>query len=78
MQLCSYYFGASQDFKLQCYHILADEHTEIEMKNSVFWDVALYRYCVNRRFGGTYHLHLQVIRNPRARNQREQMAADSV
>jgi hypothetical protein len=27
------------------------------MKNTVFWDVA--PSCVNRRFGGTYHLHLQ-------------------
>jgi hypothetical protein len=32
--------------------------TEI-MKNAVFWDVALCRFCVNRRFGGMYHLHLQ-------------------
>jgi hypothetical protein len=29
------------------------------MTNAVFWDVALCSYCVNRRFGGTYHLHLQ-------------------
>jgi hypothetical protein len=29
------------------------------MKNVVFWDVALYRSCVTRRFGGTYRLHLQ-------------------
>jgi hypothetical protein len=28
-------------------------------KNVVFWDVAPCRSCVNRRFGGTYHLHLQ-------------------
>jgi hypothetical protein len=28
-------------------------------KNAVFWDVALYRSCVNRRFGGTYRLSLQ-------------------
>jgi hypothetical protein len=28
------------------------------MKNAVFWDVALCRSCVNRRFGGTYRLHL--------------------
>jgi hypothetical protein len=28
-------------------------------KNAVFWDVAPCRYCVNRRFGGTYGLHLQ-------------------
>jgi hypothetical protein len=30
------------------------------MKNDVFWDVAPCRSCVNRRFGGTYCLHLQV------------------
>jgi hypothetical protein len=29
------------------------------MKNSVFWDVAPCRTCANRRFGGTYRLHLQ-------------------
>jgi hypothetical protein len=29
------------------------------MKNVVFWDVALCRSCVDRRFGGTYSLHLQ-------------------
>jgi hypothetical protein len=29
------------------------------MKDVVFWDVALCRTCVNRRFGGTYRLHLQ-------------------
>jgi hypothetical protein len=29
------------------------------LKNAVFWDVALCRSCVNRRFGETYHLHLQ-------------------
>jgi hypothetical protein len=28
-------------------------------KNAVFWSVAPCRYCVNRRFGGTYRLHLQ-------------------
>jgi hypothetical protein len=31
----------------------------VTMKNAVFWDVALCRYCVNRRFGGTYRFHLQ-------------------
>jgi ribosomal protein S14 len=25
---------------------------------AVFWDVGLCRSCVNRRFGGTYRLHL--------------------
>jgi hypothetical protein len=29
------------------------------VKNVVFWDVALCRSGVNRRFGGTYRLHLQ-------------------
>jgi hypothetical protein len=29
------------------------------VKNAVFWDVAPRRSCVNRRFGGTYRLHLQ-------------------
>jgi hypothetical protein len=32
------------------------------MKNAVFWDVAPIRYCVNRRFGGMYRLHLQNIK----------------
>jgi hypothetical protein len=34
--------------------------TAVTMKNSVFWDVAPCSSCVNRRFGGTYRLHLQV------------------
>jgi hypothetical protein len=29
------------------------------MKKAVFWDVAPCRCGVNRRFGGTYRLHLQ-------------------
>jgi hypothetical protein len=29
------------------------------MKTAFFLDVALCRTCVNRRFGGTYCLHLQ-------------------
>jgi hypothetical protein len=48
--------------------------TAMTMKNDVFWDVAPYIYFVNRRFGGTYRLHLQGIRNPRVMNQREQVA----
>jgi hypothetical protein len=32
----------------------------VTMKNAVFWDVVPCRFCVNRRFGGTYRLHLQV------------------
>jgi hypothetical protein len=52
--------------------------TAITMKNTVFWDVAPCRYFVNRRFGGTYRLHLQGRRNPRVMNQREQLAVDWV
>jgi hypothetical protein len=29
------------------------------MKKAVFWDVAPCKSGVNRRFGGTYRLHLQ-------------------
>jgi hypothetical protein len=52
--------------------------TAVTMKNAVFWDVAPCRYFVNRRFGGTYCLHFQCIRNSRAMNQREQVAVDWV
>jgi hypothetical protein len=31
----------------------------VTIKNTVFWGVAPCRYCVKRRFGGTYPLHLQ-------------------
>jgi hypothetical protein len=35
------------------------------MKNDVFWDVAPCRSCeMNRRFGGTYRLHLQSLLLP--------------
>jgi hypothetical protein len=30
-----------------------------KIMNAIFWDVAQCRSCVSRRFGGTYHLHLQ-------------------
>jgi hypothetical protein len=33
--------------------------TNIILKKAVFWDVAQCRSGVNRRFGGTYRLHLQ-------------------
>jgi hypothetical protein len=50
--------------------------TAVTMKNAVFWDVVPCRYCVNRRFGGTYRFHFHGMRNPRVMNQREQVAAD--
>jgi hypothetical protein len=34
-------------------------HETWDLKNVVFWDVALCRTWVDRRFGGTYRLHLQ-------------------
>jgi hypothetical protein len=33
--------------------------TAATMKNTIFLDMAPCRYCVIRRFGGTYRLHLQ-------------------
>jgi hypothetical protein len=33
--------------------------TVVTIEKAVFWDVAPCRYCVNRRYGGTYRLHLQ-------------------
>jgi hypothetical protein len=37
----------------------------VTMKNAVFWDLAPCRSCeLNRRFGGTYRLHLQCRKIP--------------
>jgi hypothetical protein len=33
--------------------------TAVTIKDAIFWNVAPCRSCVNRRFGGTYRLHLQ-------------------
>jgi hypothetical protein len=41
-----------------CLYVIYEVFTAGTMKNVVFWDVALCRSCVNRRFGGTYCLHL--------------------
>jgi hypothetical protein len=55
---CKYYTFASVRFEV---------FTAVTTKNAVFWDVALFKSCVNRRFGGTYRLHLsgQKIRERR-------------
>jgi hypothetical protein len=43
-----------------CYFIGFEVFTVVTMKNIVFWDVGPCRSCkINRRFGGTYRLHLQ-------------------
>jgi hypothetical protein len=56
--------------------LMADKGSLLQVKNVIFWDVMQCRYFVNRRFRGMYRLHLQDIRNPRAMNQREQVAVD--
>jgi hypothetical protein len=51
--------------------------TQLRIMKNANWDVAPYRNFVNRRFGGTYRIHLQIIRYPRAMNQCEQVAVNS-
>jgi hypothetical protein len=44
----------------------------VVMKSSVFWDITPYSPLkVNRRFRGTYWIHLQGGRISREKNQRE-------
>jgi hypothetical protein len=46
--------------------------TAVVMKSTIFWDIPPSSLLkVNRRFGGTYRLHLQGQRTSLARNQRE-------
>jgi hypothetical protein len=46
--------------KTHILHVRFEVFTAVTMKNAVFWDVAPCRSCrLNRRFGGTYRLHLQ-------------------
>jgi hypothetical protein len=44
--------------------------TAVTMKKAVFWDVVPCRNSVNRRFGGTYSLHLQGRRKKKIRKRR--------
>jgi hypothetical protein len=37
--------------------------TVVTMKNAIFWDVAPYRSCVNRRFGGKYQIRKEIMKN---------------
>jgi hypothetical protein len=41
-----------------CNCVRFEVFTAVTMKNSVSWDVTPCRFCVNRRFGGTYRLYL--------------------
>jgi hypothetical protein len=40
-------------------YVIFEVFTAVTMKNAVFWNVASCSSCMNRRFGGTYRLHLQ-------------------
>jgi hypothetical protein len=42
-----------------CFESEEDPQQTPFKQNTVFWDVASCSYFVNRRFGGTYRLHLQ-------------------
>jgi hypothetical protein len=55
-------WSTSSIFKHGRYFVRFEVFKAVTMKNAVFWDVAPCRYCVNRRFGGTYRLHLQGIK----------------
>jgi hypothetical protein len=46
-------------FQTQLFTVRFEVFTAVTMKRAVFWDVAPCRNGVNRRFGGTYRLHLQ-------------------
>jgi hypothetical protein len=46
--------------------LLGFGHPDWSMKHSVFWDVALCRSCVKRRFGGTYRSIFREGKNLRA------------
>jgi hypothetical protein len=46
------------------------------MKKAVFWDVAPCSSGVNRRFGGTYRLHLQGRRESIRKSAREASVRD--
>jgi hypothetical protein len=45
-------------YNTTCINVRFEVFTAVTMKNAVFWDVAPCRYCVNRRFGSKYRLHL--------------------
>jgi hypothetical protein len=45
--------------KQTCRYVRFEVFTAVTVKNAVFWYVAPCRSCVERRFGGTYRLHLQ-------------------
>jgi hypothetical protein len=55
------------NFRVQHYVVGDEILTTVVMKSSIFWDITLCSPLnVNRRFGGTYRLHLQGRRISRA------------
>jgi hypothetical protein len=51
-------------WKHSCEVVSFEVFTVVTMKNAVCWNVAPYRSCVKRRFGGTYcHLLTLVPRS---------------
>jgi hypothetical protein len=45
--------------QINYFHVRFKIFIAVTMKNAVFWYVAACSSCLNRRFGGTYRLHLQ-------------------
>jgi hypothetical protein len=67
--LClGFFFRALVSKSLNFFVMVMHIHTE---KKAVFWDVAPCSSGVNRRFGGTYRLHLQGIRESIRKSARE-------
>jgi hypothetical protein len=50
---------ALQIEETKLYFVRFDILTAVTMKNVVSWNGSLCSSCKNRRFGGTYRLHLQ-------------------
>jgi hypothetical protein len=56
MPLCCFTY---KNYPNKVEYVRFEVFTAVTMKKAVFWDVAPCRSSVNRRFGGTYLLHLQ-------------------
>jgi hypothetical protein len=57
--VCCWKILISDRFTTRRIIVRSEVLTAVTMKNAVSLDVAPCRSCVNRRLGGTYHLHLQ-------------------
>jgi hypothetical protein len=52
-------YNAVYQFRTMFSFVRSEVFSAVTTKTTVFWDVAPCRYCINRRFGGTYCLYLQ-------------------